>query len=113
MRRTELLRRVGTELPCLLCPLPPQELAKRRLNDAAFALPVLASAVWSSPALTEIDRKRLNDLLASLVRCSANGEDLMWSVERLSSDILNLAAASPELEAECREFLESLSSPTN
>jgi len=109
MRRTDVIARIGSNAPCLICHLPPGSLTVNGRGDAAFLIPDLARQVWSATGLSDNERVSLNQLFASLLMCSRDlDESFSMRASRARGEILKLAAKNDELHALSAEFLDLL-----
>jgi hypothetical protein len=109
MRRSEVLARIGVNPPCMLCHLPPADLARLGKGDAAFLLSDLARQIWGSTDLQEADRIAVNELLAGLLQCSSDRQErFLQRAREVRVKIRAATARSPELTILCEEFFASL-----
>jgi hypothetical protein len=107
MRRSELLKRIGGNAPCMFCHVPIDILRAAGKDDAAFLLPGLAQGIWEASGLEEATRIQLNQIFSELFRCSSEVDvKFLKCAELIRNEVLALANANEELRSLCAEFLD-------
>ena len=112
MHREEILKLIGNNMPCLLCPVVLRGAADAGLWTIAFDLQSVAEAVWISPALTIPAKAKLNNLLASMVQQVQSPQPNRYALaESAETEIAQMTSIDPALCKLISGFLGRFTKP--
>jgi hypothetical protein len=107
MKRSHILKQIGSNSPCLLCDQAVSELGKNGKRDLAFSIPQVAFALWESHALSSEEQLQLNEQLARLIRCSTTEEKHARNVSSIRQTLVEIEDRDDRLAQTIVEFLSA------